>query len=400
MKRLLLGILSLVLLCGVFSVTNTSITKAHATDGDYFTIYDADDSERVVLVRGDGIYEGDQYISGENKLYIIEEIDDTNRTGKARFIENVKMPVYNVKKKNVSISEVNAASKKIIGMYNTHNDECYLVGDGTDSVYGKGGIHDVSHNFKGYLEKLGIEVIYNESLHLPHNSGAYTRSEQTAAYLLKNYGVDAIFDLHRDATPRSEYVTKVHGVSMSKVRMVVGAANKNSQINKEFALCIKSYADEVYPGLIKDIYIGKGNYNQQLSSRAMLFEMGAHTVEKELVMASCEPLSKVIDIVLYGTKQASAISLDDIEVIETSNPSDLLLVGLARTNAEGNIEVGTPGELDTLWVVLGALGGVFVVAVLFYIFSPRSRQAINRFFSELTAGIFGRKKSGKVNDSE
>ena len=41
---------------------------------------------------------------------------------------------------------------------------------------------------------------------------------------------------------------------MSKVRMVVGSANVKSGINKEFALNIKAYADQVYPGLIKDIY--------------------------------------------------------------------------------------------------------------------------------------------------
>ena len=61
--------------------------------------------------------------------------------------------------------------------------------------------------------------------------------------------------------------------------MVVGSSSANFEENKNFAYSIKSYADSVYPGLIKDIYFGKGNYNQQLSPRAMLFEMGCENIE-------------------------------------------------------------------------------------------------------------------------
>ena len=41
----------------------------------------------------------------------------------------------------------------------THNDESYLIGDGTDSVYGEGGIHDVAKELKNALNSYGIDVI-------------------------------------------------------------------------------------------------------------------------------------------------------------------------------------------------------------------------------------------------
>lgn len=359
-------------------------TKALALNDDsgYYTIYDADDSERVLFMKGDSVNKDDEYISSDNRLYIIESVDENNKTGVAKYQEDVKMPVYNITRRN-ELNSVNASTgNKKIGLYHTHNDECYDLDDGTDSVYGKGGIHDVGAKLKQSFENLGITVYYNEDLHLPHDSGAYTRSQETAAELLKN-DLDALFDIHRDATPRSEYITTVNGETMSKVRIVIGSANVKSNINKEFALNIKAYADEVYPGLIKDIYIGKGNYNQQLSERALLFEMGTNLIEKDLVKKSTIPLSKTVDVVLYGTKAASSQSVADLDTQNSSG--DILDTGMVN----GSTSSATNA---TLWIILGSIGGVALIFGIVCIFSKKTRTAVGRFFSELFAGIFGKKK--------
>ena len=354
---------------------------------DYYTIYDSETND-VLFLKGDAVAVDDEYISADNKLYKIEVVDEDSHTGKAKYIENVKMPVFNISKKG-DLKQVSAQEIKRIGLYHTHNDECYNDVDGTDSVYGKGGIHDVGAKLKSQFEGMGIQVFYDESLHLPHDSGAYSRSLATASELLRN-DLDAIFDIHRDATPRKEYITTVNGETMSKVRMVVGSANANSAVNKEFALTIKAYADEVYPGLIKDIYIGKGNYNQQLFSRAMLFEFGTNVIEKELVLKSCVPLAKTIDVVLYGTNNASEESLSDID--GENSTGDVLSTGMVGAVEEGK---STSAGLGTLWIVLISIGGVALVFALVLIISPKARRGIKRFFSELTAGIF--KSKNKSN---
>lgn len=348
--------------------------------GDCYIVYDAEDLSKVLFMKGDKISVSDQYISADNKLYVIDEVNEEEKTGKAKFIENVKMPVYNITKKN-NTTEVNAAQDKRIGLYHTHNDECYDSADGTDSVYGKGGIHDVGAQLKSNLETLGIEVFYSEALHLPHDSGAYSRSLSTANELLAN-NLDAIFDIHRDATPRSEYITSVNGEEMSKVRMVIGSANANSEVNKEFALSIKAYADNVYPGLIKDIYIGKGNYNQQLFERSLLFEFGTNLIEKDLVLKSTYPLAKTIDVVLFGTESAGSESLEDIDAQNSSG--DTLEAGLVAASSAG---AGTEAGLSTLWIVLICIGGVALLMTIVLIASPKARYKIKRFFSELTGGL-------------
>ncbi len=276
-----------------------------------------------------------------------------------------------------------AATTKKVGVYHTHNDESYYNPDGTDSVYGEGGIHDVGAALVENFKKLGITVDYNTSLHLPHNSGAYTRSQTTAQSLLDN-GAVAIFDIHRDSTPRSEYITTVNGVQMSKVRMVVGSANQNYAENKYFAYSIKSYADEVYPGFIKDIYMGSGNYNQQLSSLAMLFEIGCENIEKDLCIESTKPLSKILDIIVFGSENASEISLKDVD-LTTSSGEYNVITGLSNADSGAS--------LSSLWVLLSTLGVVTVVIGACCIFSKTARYKVSRFFSELFAGIFGKKKA-------
>ena len=367
---------------------------ADDVDKDYYVVYDYNDAKKVVLVRGDRANDGDEYISADNKRYVICEIDDATRTAKAKYVEDVKLPVLNVKRnekkfasqsksENVAKAEnlAYAKAERRVGLYHTHNDECYVDEDGTDSIYGKGGIHDIGKQLMGNLENLNISVAYSENLHLPHNSGAYTRSQVTASQLLRENTLDAIFDVHRDATPRKEYVTTVNGETMSKVRMVIGSANQNSAENKEFALSIKAYADEVYPGLIKDIYIGKGNYNQQLSPRAMLFEMGSHLVEKDLVRKSTLPLAKTIDAVLYGVENAAESTKEDVEVLNTDTKT---AVKTADTN-QGMADNGgqSTATNSTLWIVLGIIGGILLIGVILYLAIPKFKNGVNNFFREL-----------------
>ena len=230
-----------------------------------------------------------------------------------------------------------------------------------------------------------MNAVYSENLHLPHNSGAYARSQVTASSLLQNNNLDGIFDIHRDSTPRSEYITKVDSKTMSKVRMVVGKASANFDVNKEFAYSVKAYADAVYPNFIKDVYFGKGNYNQQLSPRSMLFEFGSENVEKKYAIESTKVLAKVLDVVLYGSENASKNSLDDAVGVSENGASDVIIEGLAYKSSTAS--------LGTLWAILGAVGFYAIVLVVLCLTNEKIRYKTCRFFSELFAGIFGKKKA-------
>lgn len=380
-------LLNVILLVFCFVLSPVVCEKFAVADSSkkYFTVYD--ENKKVLFLKGDDISEGDNYLSGDNKLYEIYLVDENTKTAKAKFISDEKLPEYKVRPANSLGKKASAETTKKVGVYHTHNDESYFTPDGVDSVYGKGGIHDVGKAFVKNLNKLGIEAVYREDLHLPHNSGAYTRSQVTATALL-NSGCQAIFDLHRDSTKRDYYLTKVNGEQMSFVRMVVGKASANFEENKKFAYSIKSYADSVYPGLIKDIYFGKGNYNQQLSSRAMLFEMGCENIEKDLVLKSTEYLAKTLDVVLYGSDNASEETLTDVDLSSDSGENSVI-TGVASSATTANKSVNSN---KTLIIILSIVGVVLLTLLIVLAVSKKARYKVGRFFSEMFAGIFGKKK--------
>ena len=184
-------------------------------------------------------------------------------------------------------------------MYSTHSDESYVPDDGTESKWKNAGIYDVGESLKHALEALGIDAVYSRETFLPHDADAYTRSRRTAEELLKK-GPDALIDVHRDAVPANQYETKVDGDDVSKVRLFVGRSNPNAAANKAFARQLKAAADEAYPGLVKDIFIGRGNYNQELYPHAILLEFGTHKIDKDKAIASTKYMANVLNAVLYG----------------------------------------------------------------------------------------------------
>ena len=285
MKRLTVWVLLMLAVIGV--------ARAE-TDGD--CVYTLLGPEGDVLTRRGGrIWEGDEYISGDDGWYRVVSVDDAAMTATAEYLGQ-------------SVADAAAFSalaekgddRKLVAMYSTHSDESYLPEDGTASKWKGAGIYDVGDSLKEALEERGIETIYSKETFLPHDADAYTRSRRVAEELLKK-NPDALLDIHRDAVPAEEYETEVDGEDISKVRLFVGRNNQNSAENKAFAQQIKAEADREYPGLIKDIFIGKGNYNQELYPHALLLEFGTHEIEKEKAQEATGYIAEVLDNVLYGT---------------------------------------------------------------------------------------------------
>ena len=55
----------------------------------------------------------------------------------------------------------------------------------------------------------------------------------------------------------------------------MGRSNPNFKANLDFALQVKAAADSLCPAL-RGIFIGRGNYNQDLYPTALLLEIGTH----------------------------------------------------------------------------------------------------------------------------
>jgi len=321
---------------------------------------------------------GDEYISGDNQHYRIMSVDEENKAARSVLLGAASMPDVSWLDIQQSLP-VAALGEKKIALYCTHSDESYIEGDGTESVEGSGGIYDIAAAFGKALEERGVTIVISDATHLPHDAGAYRRSRQTAVSLLKTQP-SAIFDIHRDGIPDpDEYATTVGTQEMSKVRLLVGKSNQNKDANLSFAKQIKAVGDKIYPGLIKDIYMGKGTYNQDLAPRSVLLEFGTHTLPKELVYHSASPMAEVVYKALYGGVTGSA-GTSDVSSKTGSSPQDEIKP--AQKDNTGSGWIG--------WLIAALVVGIGIFAFL----STGGRGAGDKFkrtFSEMTGGLFGKK---------
>lgn len=349
-------------------------TQAPEADADenVWTIYD-EDGQYLTSIYG-RVYLDDEYISSDNRLYRIIEVDDSKRTAVAQYIGQESL----IEPDNEAVATVAQESKRLIGIYSTHSDESYIPTDGAESKEKDAGIYDVDKALKKALEERGIEVELDTTTHLPHDAGAYRRSRSTAARLLKSQPA-ALLDIHRDGIPDpDEYVQKIEDEDATKVRLLVGKSNPNADANRKFAKQIKAAADEMYPDLIKDIYIGKGDYNQELAPRAILLEFGTHTIKKERAIKSTAYMADVLERVLFGsTAKAEGAANADADAAGS------------ETTAEAG---GSGAAWGILWVVGIALAAIVGYGLITTGSFSGMWNKVKRGASETTGGLLGKKR--------
>ncbi len=324
----------------IFSSAFTSLAHEERPFGEYVTLIDKNNN--IIHQTARTVYIGDEYISADNSRYIVKEV--IGNTAKCEYVGQEKMPeiTFNKKAQNWAfphdIVPVAKGGNDTVAIYVTHSDESYIPGDGTESIEGDGGIYEVASAFADELKKHNFNVVFSDNNHNPHDINAYNRSRKTATNLLKNAPV-AIFDVHRDAIPAEQYEGKVDGKDVTKIKLVVGRTNPNSKTNLEFAKKIKAVMDQEKSGLSNGIFLGKGDYNQDLSPRALLIEVGSHENDKAEAIEGVKEFADVIPVVVGSN---------------TSNPEP------AKKPVKDNQGAGT--TILIILVILGvAIGGFYLL---------------------------------------
>ena len=302
----------LFLLCILVLILSAPVSFAddwYGQYGSYFKVYDVK-SSKLLFETAREVTKGDQYLSEDNKLYNIVRINTSNKLAYAEFIKEVELPEIDEVAMNEFITALRnnegiaallaQEGNRKVGIYSTHSSESYVPTDGTESIEGNGGIFKVANRIAEGFKKNGVEARFDNTSHDPHDAGAYKRSRRTALQLLRSEQPQALIDVHRDATPAKAYLTEINGEPAAKVRLVVGRRNQNFKANEETAWKVKAVADKMYPGLIKDIFYAKGDYNQDLTPRAMLLEMGTYEHSRQRAEKSAGFISEVITTSLYG----------------------------------------------------------------------------------------------------
>lgn len=205
-------------------------------------------------------------------------------------------------------------SKPGVIIYHTHTRESFTSSAKYTYNMGTENYRTSNNNFnvcrlgdeiKNYLEKnYGIAVAHDTTVHdFPSYNGSYSRSKPTAQNLIKKYpNTSFVIDLHRDANVnKKDMIMNVGGVSAAKVMFVIGKGNPNWQENYALAQKLSAKMEQLYPGFVRKITFASGiTYNQDLTNKSLLIEIGADCNTLDEVLVSADMVARSIGEYIKG----------------------------------------------------------------------------------------------------
>lgn len=209
------------------------------------------------------------------------------------------------KEKSDTAGEVVVTGDPLVIIYHTHSSESYMPYK--ESNYHReaeeGTVRDVGNIIESELKKEGINVIHDKTIHdRPSYNESYSRSLSTIQNLVKQYPTAVyIIDLHRDAAASSategKYI-EIDDKRIAKFSLVVGTQNENYVELYDFAKKVKNTAENMYSGFGGAVIEKDYQYNEYVSNKALLLEVGnnKNTIEEARACGKyfAEVLAKII----------------------------------------------------------------------------------------------------------
>ncbi|MDR3601648.1 MAG: stage II sporulation protein P [Desulfosporosinus sp.] len=189
----------------------------------------------------------------------------------------------------------------IVGIYNTHNSECYSGDGGPDRRQGENGdVVTVGETLKKALEKNGIGAAHSLQIHDAVDfMKAYSYSVKTATQMIKDYpNMKILLDVHRDGFPPGvpKRTVTVKGQTVSQVLVIIGKMNPHWQTNEKLAKELIALGEKKYPGLFSSniSYAADARYNQHLSDGGILLEFGSQNNTLSEANGAAEAVAEIL----------------------------------------------------------------------------------------------------------
>ncbi len=194
---------------------------------------------------------------------------------------------------------------KRVFIYHTHSTESYLPelsGEKSpERAYdNRKNIMMVGRRLGEELENMGIGAeVYTKPFQAKWNR-LYQASRKTVVEAMNQNGdLKYFIDVHRDSKRRNKTTHHINGKPYATIAFVVGTANDNWEENEKFARQVHNKLEELYPGLSKGVFRksraqGNGEYNQSLSPRSILVEIGGVDNTFEEAYRTAEALARAI----------------------------------------------------------------------------------------------------------
>lgn len=198
-------------------------------------------------------------------------------------------------------------------IYHTHTTESFLPeADWFDSNYPNRSLGSernmtaVGDALCEALAQRGISSVHDCTVHdYPSFTGAYERSAQTIQRNLEQYpSIKIVIDLHRDGITNADGslsapVAEINGRNAAQFMIISGCDDGTFDMpnyieNFKLAALLQNCAESAYPGLARAVLFDYRQYNQNLSTGALLIEVGSHGNSLNEAVYTGELLGNVI----------------------------------------------------------------------------------------------------------
>lgn len=217
-------------------------------------------------------------------------------------------------------------NKKVF-VYQTHSWESFLpllkdakVPDDAMSNDKRVNVIALGNRLSNNLIQKGIGVLHdqtNMTMELNERNWRTTKSyglsgEIVQASANQNKSLDYYIDIHRDSARRKITTKTINGKEYARIYFIVGKGNANYQQNQQFAEKLHKEIEAKYPGISRGVFLkpksmGNGVYNQTISNRAILLEVGGVDNTQDELQRSIDVFSEVFSDTYWQEQKAKEV---------------------------------------------------------------------------------------------
>lgn len=136
------------------------------------------------------------------------------------------------------------------------------------------------------------------------------------ASVSKNKDLTYFIDIHRDSARKALTTKTINGHNYARLYFVVGKENKNYEQNLQFVKELNSMIEKKYPGISRGVFLktkseGDGIYNQDISNKAILMEVGGVDNTLEELNRTIDVFSAVFAEYYWNTQDAKEVNANE-----------------------------------------------------------------------------------------
>lgn len=217
---------------------------------------------------------------------------------------------------------------KTVFIYQTHSWESYLpllkdakVPDDAISNDNRVNVVALGSRLSNKLIEKGIGTEHdqtNMTEELNKRQWKSTKSYSMSGAIIdanasKNGELEYFIDIHRDSSRRDITTKTLNGKDYAKLFFVVGKGNEKYEKNLQFTKKLNTELENRYPGISRGIFLkpnsmGNGVYNQDVSEKAILIEVGGVDNNLDEVYRSIDVFSEVFSDVYWKESKAKEVN--------------------------------------------------------------------------------------------